>query len=175
MDRVGSERQPEEEAGGDEDDRDPFDQDVPLNPQPELSERFENFIWDHALQPSRKTSFRARSARLWRERRCNRQLVVAKYGQNRVRGPWWGVQRGLCCFSGPLPAGGLARRKPPEKEHVSKRGHRVVCPLTNSRGLQSERCGGRGVLNAGTTKEGVRCVPRFLMGVPPAARGLRTP
>ncbi len=22
--------------------------------------------------------------------------------------PWWGVQRGLCCFSGPLPAGGLA-------------------------------------------------------------------
>ena len=38
-----------------------------------------------------------------------------------------------------MPAGGLAVERY-LKESVSKRGHRVVCPLTNPRGLQSERC-----------------------------------
>jgi len=55
---------------------------------------------------------------------------------NRVQGlPWWGVQRG----NAPLPAGGLAVERC-LKERVSKRGHGVGCPLTNPRGLQSERC-----------------------------------
>ncbi|AMV22716.1 hypothetical protein VT03_32780 [Planctomyces sp. SH-PL14] len=47
--------------------------------------------------------------------------------------PWWGVQRG----NAPLPAGGpLVERY--LKEGVSKRGRRVVCPLTNPPGLQSQ-------------------------------------
>ncbi len=64
-------------------------------------------------------------------------------------------------FFGPLPAGGLAvghRRK----EHVSKREQRVGCPLTNPRGLQSERCGGRSP-QCWYHKGDIRCVPRFLM------------
>ncbi len=48
--------------------------------------------------------------------------------------PWWGVQRGLCCF-GPLPAGGLAVERC-LKEGVSRCGQRAGCPLTNPRGLQ---------------------------------------
>ncbi|AMV19338.1 hypothetical protein VT03_15710 [Planctomyces sp. SH-PL14] len=47
----------------------------------------------------------------------------------------------------PLPAGGLAVERCLE-ECVSKRGHRVGCPLTNPRGFQSERR----VLNAVPTK-----------------------
>ena len=37
-----------------------------------------------------------------------------------------------------MPAGGLAVVGC-LKEHVSKRGHRLVCPLTNPRGFQGER------------------------------------
>ena len=37
-----------------------------------------------------------------------------------------------------LPAGGLAVERC-LMELVSKRGHRAVCPLTNPRGLRSER------------------------------------
>ncbi len=37
---------------------------------------------------------------------------------------------------------------------MSKRGHRVVCPLTNPRGLQSERCGCEGVLIAPVPQRG---------------------
>ncbi|AMV18721.1 hypothetical protein VT03_12560 [Planctomyces sp. SH-PL14] len=48
--------------------------------------------------------------------------------------PWWGVQRG----NAPLPAGGLAVERY-LKEHVSKRGHGAVCPLTNPRGFQNEQ------------------------------------
>ena len=38
-----------------------------------------------------------------------------------------------------MPAGGLAVERC-LKELVSKRGHSAVCPLTNPRELQSERC-----------------------------------
>ena len=63
---------------------------------------------------------------------------------NRVQGhPGQGVQGAECL----LPAGGLAVEGC-LKEWVSKRGQRVVCPLTNPRGFQCERR----VLNAGTTK-----------------------
>ena len=56
------------------------------------------------------------------------------------------------------------------KEHVSKRGHRVVFLLANPRGLQSERCDVRE--SSMLVPQGdIRCVPRFLTGVPPAARG----
>ena len=46
-----------------------------------------------------------------------------------------------------MPAGGLAVERC-LKEIVSRRGRHTGCPLTNPRGLRSER----GVLNAGSTK-----------------------
>ncbi|AMV18490.1 hypothetical protein VT03_11405 [Planctomyces sp. SH-PL14] len=72
-------------------------------------------------------------------------------------GPWWGVQRGLCCFLGPpLPAGGLAVERC-LKEGVSKRGQRAGCPLTSSPA--------RGA-NSGWARFSVRafakCVPKIL-------------
>ncbi len=87
----------------------------------------------------------------------------------RVQGTLGGVQRGPCCFFA------LARRRPGSVGHrrkdcVSSRGQRTVCPLTNPRGLQSERLAG-GVLNAGTTKRTSVAEQRFLTGLPPAARG----
>ncbi|AMV19032.1 hypothetical protein VT03_14170 [Planctomyces sp. SH-PL14] len=48
--------------------------------------------------------------------------------------PWWGMQGG----NAPLPAGGLAVERC-LKEPVSKRGHRAVCPPTNTLGFQGER------------------------------------
>ncbi len=53
------------------------------------------------------------------------------------------------------------------KECVSSRGQRVGCPLTNTRGLQS----GAVSPQRRSHKGDVRCVPRFLMEAPPAARG----
>ena len=64
-----------------------------------------------------------------------RRLAVAKSALPGPGGPWWGMQGGHA----PLPAGGLAVERC-LKERVSKLGQRVVCPLTNPRGLQSEQC-----------------------------------
>ena len=62
--------------------------------------------------------------------------MVHRSSQPGSRGyPWSGMQGG----DAPLPAGGLAVGRC-LKECVSKRGQRVVCPLTNPRGLQFERC-----------------------------------
>ncbi len=80
------------------------------------------------------------------------------------RHPGRGVQGAEC----PLPAGGLSPSRTVE-ECVSKRGQRAVCPLTNPPGLQS----GRSVLRSPQRwyhKGDARCVTRFLMEAPPAAR-----
>ncbi len=83
-----------------------------------------------------------RETNKWR-RECSTAAPIS-----RVRGPWCGGARGPVLFSGPLPR----RRRGPvgyrRKKHVSQRGRRVVAPLTNPRGSQSERR----VYNAGSTK-----------------------
>ncbi len=68
------------------------------------------------------------------------------------RGTLVGECRGPVLFFGPL-----ARRRPAVerclKECVSKRGQRAVCPPSpNPRGLQSQLCALKGVLNADSTK-----------------------
>ncbi len=73
----------------------------------------------------------------------------------------------------PLPAGGLlAVERCLEGVSISSRGQRARIPLTNPRGLQSERVQVESVLNAGTTKRTPRRVPRLLIELPSPARGL---
>ena len=88
--------------------------------------------------------------------------------------PWWGVRRGLCCFSGPLPAGGLARRKPSVGVRVQAR---TPCrmPPHQPAGIAKRAVWFGGSPQRWCRKGDVRCVPRFLTGMPPAARGLRPP
>ena len=57
---------------------------------------------------------------------------------NRVQGHPGGGCKGACVvFLASLPAGGLAVERC-QKESVSKRGHRCVCPPTNTLRFQGE-------------------------------------
>ncbi len=103
-----------------------------------------------------------------------REVISPLGGASSGRGASLAGSRGALVGS----AEGAAPLCPPEavssrhclKEGVSKRGQRAVCPLTNPRGLQSERCGWRSP-QRWSHKADARCLPRFLMEAPPAARG----
>jgi len=66
---------------------------------------------------------------------ANGTWQTERHQLNRVQGdPGGGMQGGNAL----LPAGGLAIENC-LKEDVSKRGRRAGCPITNPRGIQSER------------------------------------
>ncbi len=73
--------------------------------------------------------------------------------------PWWGVQRPTPCAPEAWPSRTIGRSTCPTLDDVS------YAPLTNPRGLPSERCIWRRGLQRRSHKGDVRCLPRFLVEV----------
>ncbi len=83
--------------------------------------------------------------------------------------PWWESAEGQRPFARRRPLVGRCL-----KESLSKRGQRAVCPSPTRGDSKASGVVG-GSPQRWSHKADARCVPRFLTGVPPAARGARPP